>query len=356
MRILKATAHFFAAFLLILVSSVGIIALTLSLNLGNREVIASWPVEAGTYNSLTGSLFSLMQRGEDGQESLEDTLKNSLLDTADLETALASVLTPQYWQSKFEGVLNPTYDWLEGATAQPEFVLSFDDIQTPLTKALETEIVSQLKDAPRCPAQFSTERFDVLEATCLPPGVSPAQAADSFTDQFSKTDSPLNETLLTGEELATESPEAPGAYRQTQNWPWQFVIVLTLLVLAVGFTGKSPLYGFRRAGQLMFSSGLLAWIGFYVAQRLSRNFNLPADEAQAELVNELVSPLLRTVTGSVTGTGMWVSLAVMITGILIWLGTFFWHKVHHGDEAKAIAAKAAKQKVADLPKPVKPKG
>lgn len=352
MSVLKAIAHFLSAFLLILVVSAGVSVLALSLNLTNRNVVSSWPVEAGTYNHLTESIFELMRQGDNGQD-LEADLQNSLLKADGLAEAAASVLTPQYWQAKFESILNPTYDWLEGTVSTPSFVLSFADAKEPLSSALEEEVTSQLNGAPTCAVAGGD--FDIMSATCLPPGVSPAEASQEFTSELFGTDSPLTDVLLTGQDLTEEAPEAPNAFGAATAWPWQFIVILLILTLLMGFSGKTPLRGFRRAGQTLFASGLIMWAGFYIAQKLVQNFSVPADETNAEVVNELVNPLVRTVTTSVATTGMWVSLAVVIAGILVWLGTFFWHKVHHGDEAKAIAEKAKAQKEADLPKPVAPK-
>jgi len=337
----------------------GIGLVTVSLNLTNRDVVASWPREAGIYNHLSDSLLNLMSQSDEARVAdLGETLDSGLLDQAGLSEALGSELTPEYWQSKFEGVIYPIYDWAEGTTPEPNVELSFGDKQTALARTLEQEIIAQLAAAPVCSSQPSPNDFDVFSADCLPRGVSPQQAARSFTSQLTQADSPLSKPILTSADVEQDLRDVPRAYEQAKRVQWQVPLVLALLVLAVGFSGKNALHGFRRAGQLLFSVGLLAWGSFYLTQRLTRNFSFPADETQAgaDVITNLANPLARTVIASFTTTGLWVSLAVMITGILIWLGGFGWHKLHHGAEARQIAEQTMKQrKEPSLPKPVEPK-
>jgi hypothetical protein len=359
MRVLKAVAHFLSVSLLSVATFVGIILLTISLTLTNREEVVSWPEQAGVYNHLNDSLLSLMsQAGEGEAAELGQSLEAGFLDQDGLTRALDGELTPQYWQSKLEGVLNPVYDWAEGTTPQPELVLSFEDKQAALARALEREIIAQLRNAPACTGQAVSNDFDILRAECLPSGVSPAEAARSFTRQLTDDESPLSKPVLTGQDVADSLEHAPTVYRQAQKAQWQIPLLLGVLFLITALTGRTLLHGLRRGGQLLFSVGLLSWLGFYLAQRIFGNFKLPTDganQAEADIANNLANPLAQTVIGSFTSTGLWTALAVMIAGIAIWLGAFFWHKVHHGDEAKAIADRAMKKDPA-LPKPVKPKG
>ncbi len=104
MSFLKKMAHFLAVPLLITMAFSGILALTLSLNFTDREVVAGWLKEAGTYERLTENLLPLIRHaGESEEESpLSDLLEGGLLQEAGLAEVLSDELTPDYWQGKIE--------------------------------------------------------------------------------------------------------------------------------------------------------------------------------------------------------------------------------------------------------------
>lgn len=357
MRIIKAIFHGLSVAGLTLVATLTILVLTLTLNLTNRDVVKSWPVESGLYGQVPNVALSLIEQ-ENG-ESFDEAIDKGLLDSTRLKNLLSQVFPAQYWQSKVDGVLDPTYDWLEGKAPALAFKISLADKSDELVEALGDEIRTQLKDAPVCSASQSNKDFDVLTAKCLPRGVSPKSAAASFTDQLTKDGkSPLKEAEFDSDELKLPSglrERGPEDFARVKALSWILPSLLVLFVLLVGISGKSLLHGFRRAGQTLFSVGIFSWLGFYLAQRFLIPIRIPTEDARQEAVfDQAINPFVNTVVDTISTNGLWVSLTVVIAGILIWLATFIWHKVHHEPEVKHATERSFKEEPT-LPKPVEPK-
>lgn len=352
MRIIKAMAHGLIVALLGIVVFAMIALLTVGLNVTNREVVKSWPSEAGVYNNVPARLLSLVKL-ENGH-TLEANIDAGLLDAQRLKTVLGGVFPAAYFEEKVEAIIDPMYDWLEGKADELVFEVSLSDKSQELATALDKEVRTQLADAPVCSSNQSPEDFDILRAKCLPRGVSADQAAQEVTKQLTGKKSPLAQAEFSSEKLeldAETEQRLPQEFDRLKTVMWVLPVVAGVLVVLAGLTGKNSLFGFRRVGQTLFSIGALSWIGFYVTKYMSDRFtSIKSDDEQAQvLFAEVVNPLLKSVVNSLTGTGMWVTLTVIVVGILIWLATFFWHKVHHEPDSSK-----SKSDNPTLPKPIKP--
>lgn len=358
MRIIKAIFHGAFIGLLGLLTVLSITIIVIIMNLTNRDIVKSWPAESGLYNNVTNQLLALLkQQGEDGQ-SFEQALGEGLLDEERIKVVLGEVLPPEYWKTTVENVLDPTFDWLEGKAPELQFSVPLSAKANELADAMGKEIETQLANAPKCPSGQNQEDFDVLTAKCLPAGVSPASAAATFSNQLKGPDSPLDEIELSSDKLELPErlrDEGPNDFARLKMLPWILGGILVFLILVAGFTGKNVLYGFRRVGQVLFSTGALSWLSFYLIKRFGNSFKLNTDNPdELNIFNNVVNPLVKTIINSVTTTGLWVSLVVVIIGVLIWLATFIWHKVHHEPAAKTSSGPGT-DKEATLPKPVAPK-
>lgn len=366
MDIVKKIFHAIFIGLLGFLTVLSIIAITLSLIATDREVIKSWPTDAGVYPKISDQLLSLVQQGDShgDEKSLDQTLDDSRIDQAGLNSALKSVFTPSYWQSKFDPLVDSFYDWLSGQSPELKFKVAFNDRTDELVAALKTELTKQLSTYPTCSPSQVPKEFDPLSATCLPPGVSAKQAVSQFTNELAGPDSFLDEAVFTQDDLeldADAQQNAPRVYSALESLPW--ILGSTMLVLAIlaVLTDKSILRGIRKVGQTLFGIGLVSWISFFIGHKLATGFQLRPEngDIDQDVFNNIVQPFVRAVFDDVTTTGLWVSLFVVITGTLAWLGAFIWHKVHHNKEAediakRAMAGKSAPAKDPKLPPPLKP--
>lgn len=364
MHVVKKILHVLSLGLLGFLTVAGITAITFSLIITDREVIKSWPADAGVYTKVSDQLLALTERPEEeGEESIDAALADTPLDRDALNAAIKTVYSPAYWQSKYDQLADGFYDWLEGQQPELKFTLAFNDKTDQLADALEQELTRQLAAYPACPAGTDFGQFDPFKATCLPRGVNPRTAARQFTNELRGADSFLADATVTQDDLNLD-PEfeqnAVSAYNAFEILPWILAAVLVGLALVAVLTAKTVLHGFRKVGQLLFGIGLVSWISLFAVNRLLSDFSFRPREGEVDpdAFNDIAQPLVRAIVDDVTTTGLWVSLFVVLIGTLIWLGAFIWHKAHHGDEAQAIAAKARGERPAakesKLPPPLNP--
>lgn len=364
-NIFKSIIHGLFVLLLSTATFAGIALISVALTITDRETIKSWPVEAGVYEEITPNILDLAahsrsEEGNDGGDELNRLLNSETLDTNRLKSAIASVYNSRYWQTKYDTVIDSTYNWLEGSQPELMFELNFGDRMDELAGSVSTEVANQLAGLSTCSSNQLPSQFDILSAKCLPPGVSATQAANQL--ERSLKDGLGRQELLLSSDNIDMSPEQEQnlqrIYQAASQIPLIFAAVSLVLIGLVAVTGRSWLHGLRRAGLVLISAGILSWIGFFLLKQVG-NIRPPVnDEATKEMVENVAAPLVQTMIVSFSNIGLWVALTVVIAGILLWMAAYMWHKVHHHSEAEKIAKRAmAGRDAADnptLPKPIDP--
>lgn len=363
MHIAKTIFHILFSVMLSSLAFASILVIIASLTLTNRDTVKTWPVRSGFYDNIVDVGLGQITQEKNGQEvSLDTVIEESALDQQVIFNTISNQFSPEYIESKVDIIFDSVYDWLEGKTNQLKYDISLADKSDELVSALSQEVEKQLVSLPVCNPGQVTPSFDVLGATCLPPGVTPAIGASLLETELTGRDSVLNELRFSDKDIIADRPEdtidqdgntnkilrsdiehLPSYYSYLKNMPLILVSILALLVVLVTVTGQSMLKGLRRAGQTVFSAGLVAWVGFFLTNRFSDSLTLDnfGNAKEAEIANKIIAPLFSTIIKDLSLTGIWVALVMVIAGILIWLTSFIWHKVHHHHEAEEIAKKAA---------------
>jgi hypothetical protein len=359
MNIVKRIIYGLSVALLSSLAFVGILATTASIDFTDREKVKSWPIEAGTYEAFTDGILNVVEQESNGQiESLKTVVERSALNQEAIFAATDSVFTPEYWQGKYEPVIDSVYDWLDGTTSDLNFSVSFSDKSQEAATALEQSLATQLNLIPACSFEEIPQSFDALGAVCLPPGISPAMAASQFKEELLSEDSFVNSIKLTDEDFNLSDnilQNAPGYYTHLKNVPFYFLLTVVFLCGIILLSAKQPIRGLRRIGHSLSSAGLLSWIGFFITGKVFQGgISIEGEGSVQQLAREVVLPLSKTVVDSVANTGMWVSIVVLIVGILTWLAAFYWHKIHHHHEAEQIAKRSMASQQKKLPAPVNP--
>lgn len=363
MDIIRRMIHALTVGLLGLSLALGIAAATVALIVADRDNIKSWPLDAGIYPKITGQILDSTNRanaegpGRQEASELDRALEDSPLDRDRLEDALDEVFTPSYWQIKFESLVDSFYDWLDGSRNELQFNIVFNDRNEELAAAMETELAKQLADYPVCSSATGLDDFDPITASCLPRGLSASRAASQFAADL-KEDDFLADARLSSDEIEWDQDfieHAPATFASIKNLPFPVGLVVLVLAAVAIFTDKSRLRGIKKTGQLLFGMGLIAWLGFFVGNRIGAGFELASnpDNASEQALAEVLQPLIKVAFNDFTTTGLWVSLTVVIAGTLLWLSAFTWHKIHHEQPAAPTTAQAPKDSP-KLPKPIKP--
>lgn len=371
-NVVRSAVHGLFVFVLSVTTFIGIILIAISLPLTDKDTVKSLPQRAGVYDDITEAFLSLVQQGDreettQDEQGLNALLKSDTLNTTAIQGTIESVYPPSYWQSKFEGVTDDVYAWLEGEAESLQFEINFNDNKDELASELTDEIANQMAGLSTCsPAQIRPT-FDVLSAECLPPGVTAEQAANTFERELTGPDGALDQDLRIDQDDLDMTAETQSnvlrTYSTLQNVPLFVGLVVLIALLLVVITGRTWINGLRKAGLTMFGAGLVSWISFFLLGQLG-DFSpkLGDNEAERLITERVMTPLIQTITNDLASAGMWTAIAVVIIGGILWLSAYTLHKVHHHSEAEKIAARSmggqdksgSKQPSDKLPPPVDP--
>src|SRR5690606_6585385 len=177
--------------------------------------------------------------------------------------------------------LDGTYNWLEGNSDKPEFMIDLADAKQRLADGLGNYAASRAASLPACTAaqsaQLSQEGFDALNAPCLPPGVNPQTAAADLRNQIITSEDFLGQTSFSGDDIkvssngrevpidqANEFKKLQSAYQAGMLAPILFGLTAALAAIGIVFLSSSKKSGLGRIGLISLTAGLLLAISWGV--------------------------------------------------------------------------------------------
>ena len=359
MKIIRRTFYGLLVGLLSAATFAGIYLTTLSVKLTNRDSVKRWPVAAGTYEQVSASIIKLVETRSGVQaQTIDQALSSGIISKEEFVRALEEILPPSYWQGKTEQFLDSVYDYLEGKAETLNFEISFSDRTVAAADKLSKIIAGSLSAAPECDASQTPQTIDPLTLTCLPPGADPGKLADDFKRQLTIQSQIGNITLTDEDLLESGGPltrdsiaSLPLYYSYFKNVGIYFAGAVFILGLLMALAARSALDGLRKVSQTLFSSGILAWISFFIGKTfISRGVTVNGSGPEQDFAQDTLLPLIEQIVGDISAAGMWVSVTVVVIGAMTWLAAYSWHKIHHHGEAERIA-KNAMRAHDELPKP-----
>ena len=354
LKIIKGTFSFIVNTFIWLILGAGLALLAFTTQFTDRETVKSWPVRAETYENLVDTFPELIaeQTSEEGEETLQDMLDQSGLDQEALFDSINEILPPEFLQAQIENAIDAIYDYLENETDKLEFVIALSERSDDLVRVLKDQLITQINAYPACTqqqiAELVGEDFDPFRANCIPPGISVTKDVGRFIDDFTigeEGDEIIEDLVVSENSIESGAdgilPTLNNNADDIQNWfalaqNLQFYILLSLLVL--GFLSvmlaKSIMHGLRKLGLIMAGQGFTTAILFWLFPRLSDvaigTVEGGEDNEMPEAVmDNLIQPLFDTIFGDIGRAGVSFGLLAGFTGVLIWLGVYTWHKIHH---------------------------
>jgi hypothetical protein len=352
---LRIVANSLAVFFLALLTFAAIIVITITSNLTQRDTVKHWVDDAGLYDNAVDGLLILASEeannsndepdnpvdktddsGSDEEESvpIEVALGQDILSAEQVEKVLHDVISPEFLQQQFEGLLDGGYNWLEGKSSEPIFEFDLSSRTDVLINSLTEEVMAQSLQLPACSPSQITQNFDPFNAVCLPPGVNADVIASTFKLQLGDEGNegiPTEDLNFTNEDIdfnQEDLDKIPPVYALAQQLPSLFGIVIFVLMASVLLTSKTIMRGIRKNGVVLLVVGLVSWIGWYILSRFIKSFDVPADDIPQELVDKILRPIIDTFSGAIVSTGSRISVVVTISGVLLWLTYFLWHRAH----------------------------
>ncbi len=201
-----------------------------------------------------------------------------MISTADPEVknAANSALPPQFVQQNTEMAIDNIYQWLDGRIAQPDFTIDLAGSKTLFANKIADTVQSRLSILPPCnlaqtQALIRGGQFDAFNATCLPPGVSPASTAEQVRSALAGEPDFLGNTTLTPADVknggsqqsifADQLKNAPRQYRAFKKTPSILTALTILAGLGVIFLSSSWTKGLRHIGIDLLIVGVIMLAG-----------------------------------------------------------------------------------------------
>jgi hypothetical protein len=228
--------------------------------------IEKWLGESKIYDHFVNNA---VEQGQKSVGSTPDTSVTSLSDTA-VQDAARSAFSQQLVQSNINKFIESNYDWLEGKTATPSFVIDLTSAKQSFAEQVGTYVTTHLAGLPACTdlATAQAQAADPLNASCRPPSVNPQAAGAQVTQQIASSDELLSNPVLTAQNINPEPgsqkdpyyeklAHLPKAYQFGQKLPYIFagLVVLSALALALLYSPRRK--GVRLVGIIFAIAGLI---------------------------------------------------------------------------------------------------
>lgn len=237
-----------------------LISFTFSRTIGNLYYTKQVVAEAGFYEA-AGEAIAQQSLGESGGDPL-------------ITAAVESAVSGDRLQQTLEPLIEGTYAWLDGTTAQPEFSLAVEPIKTNFVSTLTSALEARAASLPPCTsaAQFSGE--DIYSYTCIPPGTDVNAAINDAVSRVVSNASLFSDQLVADGTISASDAAQFGINDPSQNLPsslpssyqfllggqWYFVAATVLTIAGMLSLSKSWLYGLRKVGVLLVVNGVFVLI------------------------------------------------------------------------------------------------
>ncbi len=208
----------------------------------------------GVYDAAPGAFIDESVSSKD-----TDAQTKQFLENPDVRKIVNNAITPQFLQTNVDSALDNTYAWLNGKTATLQIKVDTTSTRERLIKDLTAYATHRAESLPACTLQQARAldpNQDILSIPCLPPGVSPSNAAAEFsqtiTDATNQLDQQPDQTVNT----SAGSEDARSAFQAFTHYFW--IVPLLLIVLATAYVlfHHDRRSGIRRLGRMVLINGV----------------------------------------------------------------------------------------------------
>ena len=270
--------------------------------------IASHPVtvkkiiaDSGIYNDAVAS--ALNQAKSNANDGL------NLADPA-IKEAASKALTPAVLQDSTNKIIDGVYDWLDGKTPQPDFNVDLSGPKAAFAEAVGSSAAARAATLPVCASIPSSQSFDVFSATCLPPGVSAAQAGSEAKSQILSggqgfLDNPVisASTIKSGNSnqsvFADQLKSVPKQYQRAKKTPYLLALATILVGAGLVFLRSSWRKGLRHIGIVLVVTGVFMLVFAYGLHYGINNKLVPNLKFSSALLATDVKSLIKDLSGAV---------------------------------------------------------
>lgn len=234
-------------------------------SVGNPANVKKVLSNSGVYDSVVSSALNQAR-------SISTATGNIPLNDPRVQAAAESAIPPAQVKIYANQVIDSVYGWLKGQTATPNFQIDLSGAKANFADNLAETVQERANSLPVC-TDTTAPNFDAYSAKCLPPGVTPAQAASSVRDQILNGQGFLDKTVISARDVkksgtnqsifSTQLKQLPMNYQRFRSAPIIISILAVLAAIGVVFLSSSRRRGTKRVGLALAGVGifilLFAW-------------------------------------------------------------------------------------------------
>lgn len=231
-------------------------------------------------------------------------------------------------EQKSSQMINGTFGWLEGQTADPEFQMDFTRNKDRLAEEIGSSTESRLAALPRCGVNDLPRTIDVFKLTCLPFGVNPSVLGDRTTSEVKDDTNFFKDTVITPESIRRQA-QANGQVDPFQTLEglrplYQnkdlLLILLPLSALTLAILGVLSAPNRFKAVRRLYRSLLSAAAGLLVFSLLLK-FGLGTalgGVARDQLSRDIISPVFQSLLGQAQLIYMIFAGVALVLGLVLY--------------------------------------
>ncbi|HSX17859.1 MAG TPA: hypothetical protein VLE51_00690 [Candidatus Saccharimonadales bacterium] len=316
---------------------------------GSPDPIKKILSDSGIYNSVVPSSL-------DNAKQISGSSQDVPLTDPIARSAAESTFSPQFIKTSTDSVVDSIYRWLNGKSALPDFKIDLTPKKSEFINKVAVGVQQKAASLSRCTTLPSTTSFDVFNASCLPPGVTPAQAAETVRSDLSNGQGFLDSPVITADSVKTteicptglegcpsppvhnnffsKNNNLPQYFQRLKVTPLIFVLITILLLLGIIFLSNSRLKGIRHVGFVLIGTGIFVILFALAVNAAVNNKVLPKISLTNTVLQDDVRKLVHDTVHRADNTFLALGSGYAILGAL-GVGGFYLRR-HHQPSAETM--------------------
>jgi hypothetical protein len=268
--------------------------------------------DSGIYNSVVSSALDQAKKSSTGGSEV------SLTDPS-IKKAAEDSFNPQVIQGSTEKVIDGVYDWLDGKTTQPDFNVDLSKVKTTFAQKVGQAAQTKAATLPACTTPPTTA--DPFAATCLPPGVTPAQVGEQAKNDVLSGQGFLEHPNITASSVKSSGnnqsvfddklKDTPKQYQRFKKTPLILAVLTVLAILAIIFLSVTRRRGLRHVGITMSVVGIFMLLFAWGLNRVAVHNAIPKISMDNKVLQSNVQHLATDLVHSVD-KNYWVFGAIYL--------------------------------------------
>lgn len=288
---------------------------------GNPKGVEKVLADSGVYNNLVPNALAQIKQYSTDAGSIP-------LSNPQIQAAANAALTPAEVQKDVNRIVDSTYDWLNGKTAQPNFSLDLSGVQVTFAQKAADVVKQQAASLPVCTSVDQVNN-DVFSATCLPPGVSPDQVAEQAKSQIQSGQGLLGNTTLSADTIKNGNgqnvfnQQIPKTYHKIKTAPLVAIVLAILTAAGIIFLSSTKTKGVRRVAYVLVAIGVLMMVLAYALNRVTDSKILPTIKINNAVSQKQIRTVVRDLEQAIDKNYWTFGVSYAVLGAGAWATTEF---------------------------------